>query len=816
MKKRSMFFILSCILAFSAITWAGSNTTHYNLYKPAVGDKNWGAQVNTNFDLIDSALYSKQATLSEGTDYLTKNHLDAAYLGITATAADSAKLNGQSASYYYPASNPSGYISSLSGAVLTDQTTGQTIGDTDHRLTKLWATDITVTNAISGSVTGNAGTVTNATLTTSLTNNGGAGVLTWPAAGATLTIPTGGGTLGSAAFTASTAYDPAGAAAAVTPTSLGLVIGTNVQAYDSDLTTWAGITPAAGMGTFLATPSSSNLASALSDETGTGYSVFSDSPIFTTKITNPLIIGSTVANGTLTLQANSATTGNTLTNPAVSVNVGDSGATNAITVLQNGNVGIGTTPSSGKFSVGSLAGENAYFFKDNAAISSSSNGQSLNVFRIDDAGHSDSISMYISSGRSAQLTSNVTMALSSSGTNTVSISASNSQGSLASGLLISRTNSNDAEGVVGMSSTGIRSGAGGNYTLYGIIGNASYTGTGTQTNAIGVRGGVTINKSGSTITNAYSIYASKPVTTAGSITNSWGMYSVDKLGIELDSANTSTVQEMQRITTFSTGTVAAGFGPGLTFYGEDASGNTPQIMGQIASIWTDPTNTSESSALTFSGVTSGGAITEWARLTGGRLYIGTTDSDGTPAVGIITAKGTTNDGTTNTLVLRDSDEVNQTWTDTNGNLTTLGTIKGGGYKSSDDTSGASATTGGLTFKNGLYTSGSATVPTYSKSFVITNPTATADKICVWRAPANLTIVAIHLYCDGAGIVGNMTIEGSGVDGATDITGVVDTNVNDDGSLSAAGATTGQRIGWRTTSATAGATGATITFEYTIP
>lgn len=60
-----------------------------------------------------------------------------------------------------------------------------------------------------------------------------------------------GGTLGSAAFAATTAFDPAGAAAAVTPTSLGLVIGTNVQAYDADLTTWAGITPGTGVATAL-------------------------------------------------------------------------------------------------------------------------------------------------------------------------------------------------------------------------------------------------------------------------------------------------------------------------------------------------------------------------------------------------------------------------------------------------------------------------------------------------------------------------------------------------------------------------------------
>lgn len=48
--------------------------------------------------------------------------------------------------------------------------------------------------------TGNAATVSNATLTTALTNNGGAGTLTWPVAGATLTIPSGGGTLGTGAF----------------------------------------------------------------------------------------------------------------------------------------------------------------------------------------------------------------------------------------------------------------------------------------------------------------------------------------------------------------------------------------------------------------------------------------------------------------------------------------------------------------------------------------------------------------------------------------------------------------------------------------
>jgi hypothetical protein len=54
---------------------------------------------------------------------------------------------------------------------------------------------------------------------------------------------------GVTAFGASLIDDPDAATARAT---LGLVIGTNVQAYDADLTTWAGITPGTGVGTALA------------------------------------------------------------------------------------------------------------------------------------------------------------------------------------------------------------------------------------------------------------------------------------------------------------------------------------------------------------------------------------------------------------------------------------------------------------------------------------------------------------------------------------------------------------------------------------
>ena len=105
---------------------------------------------------------------------------------------------------------------------------------------------------------------------------------------------------------------------------------------------------------------------------------------------------------------------------------------------------------------------------------------------------------------------------------------------------------------------------------------------------------------------------------------------------------------------------------------------------------------------------------------------------------------------------------------------------------------------------------------FSKSFVITNPTAAAD-LAIWRVPVACTITAVHLLCKTQIIVGQLwQFDANGLNGATvdssDITGVVNTNVNDDGSLSAPSITALNYVGWNTTSATAGATYAIITFE----
>lgn len=72
------------------------------------------------------------------------------------------------------ASDGTDYLSPTTG-ITVSQSTPQTLGSTGSRLTKLWATDITVTNAIAGSITGNAATVTtNANLTGDVTSVGNA------------------------------------------------------------------------------------------------------------------------------------------------------------------------------------------------------------------------------------------------------------------------------------------------------------------------------------------------------------------------------------------------------------------------------------------------------------------------------------------------------------------------------------------------------------------------------------------------------------------------------------------------------------------
>lgn len=114
-------------------------------------------------------------------------------------------------------------------------------------------------------------------------------------------------------------------------------IGVSVQAYDADLASWAGVTRASGFDTFTATPSSANLASLVTDETGSGALVFGTGPA----ITAPTITGTIIedvytvtgttpalepANGSIqvwTLTANSTPTDSLVAGEAITLMIDD-------------------------------------------------------------------------------------------------------------------------------------------------------------------------------------------------------------------------------------------------------------------------------------------------------------------------------------------------------------------------------------------------------------------------------------------------------------------------------------------------------------
>ena len=75
-----------------------------------------------------------------------------------------------------------------------------------------------------------------------------------------------------------------GNSGAIAVTSDITALSSVYQPLDSDLTSWAGITRASGFDTFVATPTSANLASLVTDETGSGSLVFATSPSLVTPI----------------------------------------------------------------------------------------------------------------------------------------------------------------------------------------------------------------------------------------------------------------------------------------------------------------------------------------------------------------------------------------------------------------------------------------------------------------------------------------------------------------------------------------------------
>ena len=91
--------------------------------------------------------------------------------------------------------------------------------------------------------------------------------------------------------------------------------------------------------TSLGSFTSLQLATALTDKTGTGLNVFGTSPTFLTDIKTPLIIGGT---GTTSTLIHKTTSGVGATGADHIFQVGNNGATEAMRILNNGNLGVGT------------------------------------------------------------------------------------------------------------------------------------------------------------------------------------------------------------------------------------------------------------------------------------------------------------------------------------------------------------------------------------------------------------------------------------------------------------------------------------------
>lgn len=102
-----------------------------------------------------------------------------------------------------------------------------------------------------------------------------------------------------------------------------------------------------------ASTTSAQLAGVISDETGSGSLVFGTSPTLatptiTTSATVPLLIGGTGTTSTLTLRS---TSGVGTTGADIIFQAGNNGATETVRILNNGNVGIGTSSPSAKLAV---------------------------------------------------------------------------------------------------------------------------------------------------------------------------------------------------------------------------------------------------------------------------------------------------------------------------------------------------------------------------------------------------------------------------------------------------------------------------------
>lgn len=169
-----------------------------------------------------------------------------------------------------------------------------------------------------------------------LTTNG-SGVSSWSqvslTAGVTGTLPTANGGTGITGFTAANNAIYSTSASALTAGTLPVAAGgTGITSFGSGIATWLG------------TPSSANLASAVTDETGSGSLVFATAPTLT---------GPVLAAGTATVAPLNLTSGINLTSPATGAIEFD--GTNIYSTITS-SVGRGYVESNRRFTLFSAGG----------------------------------------------------------------------------------------------------------------------------------------------------------------------------------------------------------------------------------------------------------------------------------------------------------------------------------------------------------------------------------------------------------------------------------------------------------------------------
>ena len=190
-----------------------------------------------------------------------------------------------------------------------------------------------------------------------------------------------------------------------------------------------------------------------------------------------------------------------------------------------------------------------------------------------------------------------------------------------------------------------------------------------------------------------------------------------------------------------------GCGTGLVFYG-DWSSSSYQEVANIESVL----GAADGSLMNLVFGVLGANKMYLSNL--GYLGIGTSDFDGTPAVGMLTVQGSTNDGSTNIFVGRDSDGANVAWINTNGNLFFGGNTESGAsglriFQNNTDSfidSVTDAATGALRFRTNTGTDATERMRITSGGHVLIN--STDD--------------------DGTPATGMFVVKGSTNDGSTNI------------------------------------------------